>query len=230
MPLGYENYTDKNSDRHKKQKTSEYARKCLRVRSASDYPQLECLYDFIKSSNEWIAGGCFKNLFLGQRPKDLDMFFATNEARQTRMVELALNEYKKAFQSDKSTKMKNDSYSIDIVKSDYLGLEEVLSQFDFTVTKFGMRLNDNGEYEVVFHEDFFQDLIAKKLVCDNDILWPLSTFDRMLRYCRYGYAPCKETKKKLVRAMYDHLKEHDSDVEDTISKEISLGMYNGGID
>ena len=78
MRLGYENYTDKNSDGYKKQKTSEYARKCLRVRPADDYPQLKCLYDFIKSSNEWIAGGCFKNLFLEQRPKDLDMFFATN--------------------------------------------------------------------------------------------------------------------------------------------------------
>ena len=44
MLLGYENYTDKNSDEYKKQKTSEYARKCLRVRPASDYPQLKCLY------------------------------------------------------------------------------------------------------------------------------------------------------------------------------------------
>ena len=225
MRPGYDDYYSEHSDIRKEQDASEYARKHLKVRSASDYPQLECLRNFIKSSNEWIAGGCFKDLFLGQKLKDIDMFFATNKARQARTIELALNEYKKTSQSGECIEMENDLYRIDIAKADYLSLEEVLSQFDFTVTKFGMRLNEDGEYEVVFHEDFFQDLTVRRLVCDRDILWPLSTFDRALRYCKYGYEPSEDTERKLVRAMYDHLKEHDSDVEDAILKEINFGMH-----
>ena len=41
----------------------------------------------------------------------------------------------------------------------------------------------------------------KRLVTDNKIPYPMSTFERMLRYAKYGYFPCKETKLKIIKTL-----------------------------
>ena len=40
-----------------------------------------------------------------------------------------------------------------------------------------------------------------KIVVDNKIPYPMSTFERMLRYARYDYFPCRETKMKIIKAI-----------------------------
>lgn len=43
--------------------------------------------------------------------------------------------------------------------------------------------------------------------------FPLNTFDRMLKYSKYGYAPCTGTKAKIVRAINsEHLPNDDADL------------------
>lgn len=32
--------------------------------------------------------------------------------------------------------------------------------------------------------------------------YPMSTFERMVRYIRYGFMPCRETKLKIARAIH----------------------------
>lgn len=43
----------------------------------------------------------------------------------------------------------------------------------------------------------------KRLVTDGIIPYPMSTFERMLRYAKYGYFPCRETKMKIIKALRD---------------------------
>ena len=43
----------------------------------------------------------------------------------------------------------------------------------------------------------------KRLVTDGNIPYPMSTFERMLRYAKYGYFPCRETKLKIIKALRD---------------------------
>ena len=50
-------------------------------------------------------------------------------------------------------------------------------------------------------DDFFEDLILKKLVLEPDILFPISTFERSYRYRGYGYGLCKESKANLLNAL-----------------------------
>ena len=45
------------------------------------------------------------------------------------------------------------------------------------------------------------NLYLKKLVTDDKIPLPYSTFTRMIKYIRYGYLPCMETKQKIVNAL-----------------------------
>ena len=52
--------------------------------------------------------------------------------------------------------------------------------------------------EYMYDDKFFEHLHLKRLVIDDKIPFPMSTFERMLRYAKYGYFPCKETKLKII--------------------------------
>ena len=43
----------------------------------------------------------------------------------------------------------------------------------------------------------------KRLVINDLIPYPMSTFERMFRYAKYGYFPCRETKMKIIKALRD---------------------------
>lgn len=105
--------------------------------------------------------------------------------------------------------------------------EEILNQFDFTIVKFayykeevedasGAEVNEidawlsemtdekaqtHIEYRVLYDDKFFEHLHMKRLVTDNQIPYPMSTFERMIRYAKYGYFPCKETKMKIIKSL-----------------------------
>ena len=96
---------------------------------------------------------------------------------------------------------------MELIRNTYGTPKNVISNFDFTITKFAYYKNydnmDEDDYravfEVLFHEDFFEHLHTKRLVVDNDDLpYPVSTFNRLLRYAKYGYQPCRETKMKII--------------------------------
>lgn len=74
------------------------------------------------------------------------------------------------------------------------------------------------EYKVVCDENFFEHLHLKRLVVDDKIPFPMSTFERMIRYIGYGYKPCRETKMKIAMAIHE-----------MSEQEISVGqsLYDG---
>ena len=67
-------------------------------------------------------------------------------------------------------------------------------------------------------QQFFEHLHLKRIVIDKDIPFPMSTFERMLRYAKYGYFPCKETKMKIINALRDLTDEQ---------VELSESLYDG---
>ena len=96
--------------------------------------------------------------------------------------------------------------------------EEILGQFDFTVVKFayykaevadddpfedfpGGNISTHIEYRVMMHDKFFEHLHTHRLVTDDKIPFPMSTLERAFRYAKYGYAPCRETKMKIAKAI-----------------------------
>lgn len=122
--------------------------------------------------------------------------------------------------------------------------EDIISQFDFTIVKFayykeevedetGAVVEDTFGIEsiesvekpqthieyMVLHEDkFFEHLHMKRLVIDKDIPFPMSTFERMFRYAKYGYFPCKETKIKIIQSLRELTNEQ---------VELSESLYDG---
>lgn len=74
------------------------------------------------------------------------------------------------------------------------------------------------EYKLLMDDKFFEHLHMKRLVIDNEIPFPMSTFERMFRYAKYGYFPCRETKMKIVRALRELSDEQ---------VELSESLYDG---
>lgn len=120
--------------------------------------------------------------------------------------------------------------------------DKILKNFDFTITKFAyykVEVEDETgavwepddwdnlgkakpethiEYKIMHDDKFFEHLHLKRLVADDKILYPMSTYDRMFKYARYGFFPCKETKMKVALAMY----------ELPIQQlQLSAGLYDG---
>lgn len=164
---------------------------------------------FMVGHRGFIAGGCFKNLFSHERIKDIDVFFKSNtDYRDAVRILGANDDFEEAYKSENVTAFRHTKTGtiVELVCSIFGSPEEVISQFDFTVAKFAY-YKDVGEddesttYKAVYHKEFFEHLHLKRLIIDDKIPKPMSTFERMLRYRKYGYTPCTETKQKLINAL-----------------------------
>lgn len=118
--------------------------------------------------------------------------------------------------------------------------KKILQQFDFTIVKFSYykvevedetgaevehppfgldkKIESHIEYRVFYDDKFFEHLHMKRLVVDDKIPYPMATFERMFRYAKYGYFPCKDTKMKIIRALRELT---ESQVE------LSESLYDG---
>ena len=108
---------------------------------------------------------------------------------------------------------------IEFIESEFGKPEEILRSFDFTVAKMAYYKEPKYEekeddyfpfssasivayeYKLLYHEKFFEHLHMKRLVIDENIPFPVSTWERSYRYKGYGYNMCLETKKKLLQAL-----------------------------
>lgn len=152
------------------------------------------------------------------------------------------------YQNDnvKAYKHKRTRITIKLCCKIFGSAKTILSQFDFTIVKFAYYkvevVDESGaelgeelsllfggdgadqkpethiEYKILMDDKFFEHLHMKRLVIDDNIPFPMSTFERMFRYARYGYFPCKETKMKIIKALRE-LPEQ--------AVELSENLYNG---
>lgn len=156
-------------------------------------------------------------------------------------------EYKFLYENDnvKAYIHKETGVRLELCNKIFGTAEQIISQFDFTITKFayykaeiedetgaevdvegipfdveavGEKIKTHIEYRVMYDDKFFEHLHLKRLVINDKIPYPMSTFERMLRYAKYGYFPCMETKMLLIKALREL---------DDKQVELSESLYNG---
>lgn len=177
---------------------------------------LRQLDKFMEGHKGFVAGGCFKNLFSGERIKDIDVFFESSTDWFDACTELDLSEdFEEAYTSENVNgyRHKQSGTVVELVRSVFGTPEEILSKFDFTVVKFAYFKETVTEvdpfglettstvYRAIYHPQFFEHLHLKRCIIDEDIPKPMSTLNRVIRYAKYGYTPCTETKQKLIEAL-----------------------------
>lgn len=208
-------------------------------RNIENFQNLNWLDEFMWYHKGFICGGCFKNIFNHEKVKDLDIFFKSMRDWEdavlyfdTKTVGYALDdkreeEYKFYYENDnvKAYKHIKTGVVIELCCKIFGTAKEIIDSFDFTITKFALYkdvVEEDGEEHVetkiICDDHFFEHLHQKRLVIDNKIPFPMSTFERMLRYAKYGYFPCKETKMKLIGAIREL---------DNRQVELSESLYDG---
>jgi hypothetical protein len=152
---------------------------------------------YLKGINGFIAGGCFRSIFEGSFPKDVDIFFYTPaDFMNTRSIYID-KKWKIIYENENAVGFYKKGFCrIDLVRSIFGSEDYVLSNFDFTIAKFAM----NSE-NVIYADTYWRDLHLKRLVCDDKIPMPIGTFERTQKYAKYGYFMCRETKIKLLQAI-----------------------------
>lgn len=192
-------------------------------RDFNEFWKIRWLDEFMLHHKGFIAGGCFKNIFQGEKVKDIDIFFE-NETDFHSAVEYFDGECKKGkdgfyrfYYENKKVKAYKHvgaGVAVELVCHAFGTAEQILNMFDFTVTKFAYLKREveddipfegaektHIEYAILHDDKYFEHLQLKRLVIDNQVLYPASTLDRMFKYARYGYFPCRYTKIKIIEAL-----------------------------
>lgn len=204
----------------------------IKTESAFDFFKILKYQQYIIGTNGYIAGGCFKNIFNGEKVKDLDIFFRKEEDFfKAKSMYDKDDDFRELYKNKNAIcylDTKND-LQIDLVRSRFMKPKEMIDSFDFTITKFTLYstitgYDDEGEpiweTKVSYHEDFFKHLNLKRLVIDKTMSYPLGTFERIIRYAGYGCRPCKMTKEKMIRKVNEISLPEESD-------ELFKGFYDG---
>lgn len=196
-------------------------------KSALVFPKVRFLDIYMAGHNGYIAGGCFKSIFEGKKIKDLDIFFANEmDFAKANIYFKESQDYDFVYENSKATSYRNKKtlIRIELIQKTYGSPEEMLSKFDFSIAKFAyikrQAANEDGStsisYNCFFHTDYFEHIMCKKLVLEKEIIFPVSTFERALRYTGYGYKLCRESKENLLNAL------KGADMTD-----LSLSLYDG---
>ena len=200
-----------------------------------NYRQLFFLDQFLQGHKGFIAGGCFKNIIRNEKTKDIDVFFESKadfEEAKRYFLELCKKDsdgWKLSYENKKvwAVYSVKNKIRIELIRSVFGKPEKIINDFDFTVTKFAYYKNyenlDEEDYlaqfEVLFHEDYFEHLQMKRLVLDNNIPFPISTFNRSYKYKGYGFGLCKESKVKLLKEI--------NELDFVNEAELGKSLYEG---
>lgn len=209
-------------------------------KNLDNFQNLNWLNEFMIGHKGFICGGCFKNIFNHEKVKDLDMFFKSRRDWEDAVIffdtmtvgykfdDKREEEYQFYYENDnvKAYKHIKTGVVVELCCKIFGTAKEIIDSFDFTITKFALYkdevADENGkthiETKIICDDKFFEHLHLKRLVIDNKIPFPMSTFERMLRYAKYGYFPCRDAKMKLIGAIREL---------DDRAVELSESLYNG---
>ena len=207
----------------------------FKVQEILNFRQLYFLDKFLIGHKGFVAGGCFKNIFNKQAVKDIDMFFESKENFNDAvkyfkdLIKENPEEWRKSYENKNvwAIYSEKDKLRIELVRSVFGSPEKIISDFDFSVTKFAYYRNEDNidvedymaQFEVMYHEDYFEHLQMKRLVIDDEIPFPVSTFNRSYKYQSYGYGLCKESKIKLITSLRE--------IEVLNEDELGKSLYEG---
>lgn len=165
-------------------------------------------------SRVFIAGGCFRDLFLEQSPKDIDIFFKDAESFSKALGLMESNgdyeqlptpkDFNKAVEFDYAKSVRVITFkpkdetkpSIQLIKvAWYPSAHHVIDTFDFTISQFS---TDGKDFYA--HPMAFLDLARKRIVL-HKVTFPESTMRRLIKYTQKGFYACGGTLSSLVQGI-----------------------------
>lgn len=224
-------FTEKPKKKGKEKPFEEKNNAFLTSTTAENFPQLNDLSEDLIGVGGFIAGGAFKNIFLNEEARDIDIFFRSVEDWQRGIEVMGSKGFLEKYVSANSAAYEHPEtgavYDLvgttdDKKQSKLMGEpHEVIRQFDFTVSKFALFENlEKGGFSVTYHRKYFEHLLLKRLVIDDDVLHnPFSTFQRAMKYSSYGFKLTQRSANILAKEMAEEGYEGE--------EQLSKSMYGG---
>lgn len=171
------------------------------VRDAHQFDKLKVLFKYFENRKfGFIAGGVFKDLFLDREFRDIDWFFQNEFEYSEMLVSLvAENKHRLIYENSNAISYFNSYFNTkeEFVKKQFGFPKEILEGFDFSVSKFCL-FKENKSLKVIFHKDFFEDLINRRLRYDSEVKNPILFMNRIMKYSSYGFSLSKNDFLKLM--------------------------------
>ncbi|OED40776.1 hypothetical protein AB832_03550 [Flavobacteriaceae bacterium (ex Bugula neritina AB1)] len=185
------------------------------------FQKIRFLDKYMANHKGFIAGGCFKNIFKAQKTKDIDVWFESSKDYDEALKYFKESkDFASSYQNDNVTAFRDKSNGllIELIKKIYGSPKEIISKFDFSITRFSYYKNkETGAYEMLYVNSFFEHLVNNKLVIDSELIFPISSFERSYKYRAYGFGLCKTSKEKLIQAL-------QGVSTDNLSKDLYFGL------
>jgi hypothetical protein len=139
----------------------------------------------------WVAGGCFIGIVTGSKIKDVDVF-APDPASV--IDEFKLRGYKEAFENDWVKNFKHEGFIIQVIKKYvYETPQKTIEDFDFTIVSAAY---DGKSFTT--RERFYLDVAQRRIVITN-LVKPLNTLKRALKYANRGFVMCPVALSRLAK-------------------------------
>lgn len=171
--------------------------------------QVKFLVDYIpKIPGAFVAGGCFKDIFKNKPVKDIDIFFNSEADWGVGIADYDAR-YPRAYETKNAIGYvdKANNLVIELIRAKFGRVYEVVNTFDCTVSKCAVARQPELMQADIFHchfvydSKFFEHLTLNKFVCDGEIMNPVGTAKRLLRYASYGYTADYITLSKIFHGI-----------------------------
>jgi hypothetical protein len=167
------------------------------IRTKSLTYKLKKYTEILKGINYYIAGGAIRDVFsLGYFTSDIDIFFPNRIEAAKAIKAFRKNRATIGFHNKQLVNVYLNEQKIQIVKAYlYSNTKELIDDFDFTVCS---ACYDGNKFYL--HDNFFEDLAAKRLVI-NSLRLPLNTMKRVIKYVHKGFHICDGNLLTLAKAI-----------------------------
>lgn len=153
----------------------------------------EC-FNYLKTKRAFIAGGALTSSLTNKKINDFDIYFRTQKECEEAIDHFSMNDNYKCVATtiNAVTFEKISSYSsrkqvIQLIRAGHLINEciyDTISNFDFTINMAAYDLLGDG---IIAHIDFYKDNMKRKLVFNEDSIYPIVSMHRAIKYIERGY-------------------------------------------
>lgn len=162
---------------------------------------------FDKIPGAIIAGGFIRSFYRGETPKDMDLYFESQEKFDIakKIFDNHENGYHLAAETEFALSY-NDSRcrSVQLIRFVFGNAAEIIHVFDFTIccaVLWSWKVDEERtDYNMILHDDFFEHLAGGVLVFTGSGM-PLSSFKRAFKFVKRGYHICDENIIALAEAV-----------------------------
>lgn len=154
---------------------------------------LKFFKEILSKIDGFVAGGVFKDLIKGKKPKDYDVFFKSKKEYNKAIGYMSTNtkEYKyiETLEGYYVRFLHKKSNNVLELNSRSFGTPaEIISKFDFDITKMALVYVNPNQFKVICNKNMVDNVKNDTITINKNIKPTISTLERIKRYKSYGYS------------------------------------------